>query len=58
MTSSSLQPHLAVPFGDMMLAGCFGLLMAAADLVPAVADPIQAALAGRGVKPPWEVGQL
>jgi uncharacterized protein (DUF1786 family) len=32
--SSSLTPYFAVPFGDMMLAGCFGLLSAVADLMP------------------------
>ena len=31
---SKLQPYFAVPFGDMMIAGCFGLLSAAADLLP------------------------
>jgi uncharacterized protein (DUF1786 family) len=29
-----LRPYFAVPFGDMMIAGCFGLLYAAAKLLP------------------------
>ncbi|HEX2981767.1 MAG TPA: DUF1786 domain-containing protein, partial [Anaerolineaceae bacterium] len=28
LRGSSLRPHFAVPFGDMMIAGCFGLLAA------------------------------
>ena len=44
---SRLHPHLAVPHGDMMLAGCFGLLRALSsrlpDLVPAIEDRLGAA---------------
>lgn len=29
-----VKPYFAVPFGDMMIAGCFGLLYAAAHLLP------------------------
>ncbi len=29
-----LRPYFAVPFGDMMIAGCFGLLAATADVLP------------------------
>ena len=39
--------HFAVPHGDQMLAGCFGLLRACADLHPAWGDAIRAALAGQ-----------
>jgi uncharacterized protein (DUF1786 family) len=53
---SALQPYLAVPFGDMMLAGCFGLLAAMADLLPEHASPIRACLAeGDPARAPWEV---
>lgn len=39
-----LDPYFAVPHGDMMLAGCFGLLRACADVMPAWRDAIEAAL--------------
>ena len=43
---SRLHPHLAVPHGDMMLAGCFGLLRAMAarlpDFAPVVEDQLGA----------------
>lgn len=57
LLESALRPYFAVPFGDMMLTGCFGLLAATADCLPALREPIWAALrngAGRGT-PPWEV---
>ena len=56
LRTSSLKPYLAVPFGDMMLAGCFGLLSAAADLLPDLAGPIRASLLGEGGAgaAPWE----
>ena len=56
--SGGLRPYFAVPFGDMMIAGCFGLLAATAEVLPELADPIQASLRGlngRGVAP-WDVG--
>lgn len=58
MRSSSLRPYFAVPFGDMMIAGCFGLLAATADVMPELAEPIRASLAGAGGSgtPPWEIG--
>jgi uncharacterized protein (DUF1786 family) len=37
---SRLEPYLAVPHGDMMLAGCFGLLRAYAHHDSAVADAV------------------
>jgi uncharacterized protein (DUF1786 family) len=49
-----LTPYFAVPFGDMMIAGCFGLLAAAADTFPELADPIRRSLAGAGGAAPWE----
>jgi uncharacterized protein (DUF1786 family) len=54
MRASAHQPYLAVPFGDMMLAGCFGLLRAVADVYPQFADPIQQSLRGGTGRPPWE----
>jgi uncharacterized protein (DUF1786 family) len=44
LRGSALQPYFAVPHGDMMLAGCFGLLRAYAANFPAAADAIAAAL--------------
>lgn len=56
MRPSTLKPYFAVPFGDMMIAGCFGLLAATADLLPKLADPVRASLNGSGGSgtPPWE----
>ncbi len=56
LRGSSLRPYFAVPYGDMMIAGCFGLLAAAADCLPQFHEPILAAMAGAGSgTPPWEV---
>lgn len=41
LDGSSLRPYLAVPHGDMMLAGCFGLLRALADKDPAAAEAVE-----------------
>jgi uncharacterized protein (DUF1786 family) len=52
----SLRPYFAVPFGDMMIAGCFGLLAATAELMPSLAETIHKSLQdkhGRGVAP-WD----
>ena len=52
-----LIPYFAVPFGDMMIAGCFGLLAATADLLPELGEPVRASLRGAGGSgtPPWEI---
>jgi uncharacterized protein (DUF1786 family) len=54
--STRLRPYLAVPFGDMMIAGCIGLLSAAADKIPPLAQPIRESLgqSGHGAAP-WEI---
>ncbi len=55
--ASGLRPYFAVPFGDMMIAGCFGLLAAAADVLPAARDELLKSLAphgGRGIAT-WDV---
>ena len=44
MAASPWQPYYAVPHGDMMLAGAFGLLRAAARRVPAWREEIEASL--------------
>ena len=54
----SLIPYFAVPFGDMMIAGCFGLLGATAEIMPELAETITGSLSGgrgRGVTP-WDAG--
>jgi uncharacterized protein (DUF1786 family) len=57
LKASSLRPYFAVPFGDMMIAGCFGLLAAVADVLPELGEPIRLSLRGAGGSgtPPWEV---
>lgn len=54
LAGSVHQPYFAVPYGDMMLAGCFGLLRAVAGQFPDLAGPIQRSLAGVGGQAPWE----
>jgi hypothetical protein len=44
LRGSILKPYEATPHGDMMLAGCFGLLRAFADRYPQMAGGIDAAL--------------
>ena len=44
LRGSALGPYFAVPHGDMMLAGCFGLLRAYAANYPEAAAAIEAAL--------------
>ncbi len=57
LAGSRLRPTFAVPFGDMMVAGCFGLLAAAADCLPEIREPLLNALQGKTARgtPPWEV---
>jgi uncharacterized protein (DUF1786 family) len=55
-SSSVLRPYFATPFGDMMIAGCFGLLAATAEVMPNLAEPVFGSLRGgrgRGVAP-WD----
>ena len=56
--TENLRPYFATPFGDMMIAGCFGLLAATAEIMPDLAEPILGSLReaggrGRGVAP-WD----
>ena len=55
MEQSKLNPHFATPFGDMMMAGCFGLLKSVGDLLPAHKIEIDEALGQGREKPPWEL---
>ena len=55
--ASTLRPYFSVPFGDMMIAGCFGMLSATSDLLPDISEEIQGSLKGAGGAgtPPWEI---
>jgi uncharacterized protein (DUF1786 family) len=55
-SSTVLRPYFAVPHGDMMIAGCFGLLAAVADVLPELSEPIHASLQGNGGRgtAPWD----
>jgi uncharacterized protein (DUF1786 family) len=44
LAGSRLKPYLAVPYGDMMMAGCWGLVRACARLLPWTAEAIGGAL--------------
>jgi uncharacterized protein (DUF1786 family) len=44
LAGSALQPYLAVPHGDMMMAGCWGLVRACARVLPWTAEAIEGAL--------------
>lgn len=48
----SLRPYFAVPFGDMMIAGCFGLLAAVGEVLPEIGESIFKS-GGRG-SAPWD----
>jgi uncharacterized protein (DUF1786 family) len=54
MRRSRYTAHFAVPYGDMMIAGCYGLVRVCADLMPQWTDPIQDALNGADRGAPWE----
>jgi len=57
LRSSQLRPYFAVPFGDMMIAGCFGLLASVADLYPELGEPIRDSFQGLGGSgtTPWDL---
>jgi uncharacterized protein (DUF1786 family) len=44
LAGSRLKPYLAVPYGDMMMAGCWGLVRACARVLPWSASEIVGAL--------------
>ena len=46
LRGSALNPYFAVPHGDMMIAGCFGLIRAFADRAPNWKSEIDASLSG------------
>ncbi len=54
LRDSTHRPYFAVPLGDMMIAGCFGLLRAYADRFPESAEEILASLHGSTKPAVWE----
>jgi uncharacterized protein (DUF1786 family) len=56
MRHSRHRPYFAVPFGDMMMAGCFGMLCALPEIYPEYGEPILGSLSGAAGRPPWETG--
>ena len=54
MRESKHAPYFAVPYGDMMIAGCFGMLRAFADVYPEYAETILASLNGLPRGAPWD----
>ena len=57
MHDSVHRPYFATPFGDMMLAGCYGLLGGVADVMPELGEEIRQSLyaSGGNGRPPWEI---
>ena len=55
LRGSSLQPYFASPYGDMMIAGCFGLVSAAADHLPHLGESVLEALQSSRDIAPWDV---
>jgi uncharacterized protein (DUF1786 family) len=56
LAGSSLEPFYAVPFGDMMVSGCFGLLAALGDHFPTLTEELSLAFqrSGRDSRAPWD----
>ena len=51
----NLRPYFAAPFGDMMIAGCFGLLAAAGEILPNLSEAVSKSMKDAGIgRPPWE----
>jgi len=56
LRNSRLLTHDAAPLGDIMLAGCFGLLLGAADHLPRWEAEIRESMSGRFAhRAPWDV---
>lgn len=56
MSGSSLRPYFAAPLGDMMLTGCFGLLIATAEKLPSWRSAILETLHGeKAANAPWDL---
>jgi len=55
MNVSSLPLYYAVPFGDMMLTGCFGLMAALAKYVPELKEVVLSNMNTHGGIAPWDI---
>lgn len=55
MVGSAHEPYFAVPFGDMMIAGCYGLVRSYADVFPDSKPEIMQALGDTPRGAPWEL---
>ena len=55
MRESGLRPYFATPFGDMMMAGCYGLIKAVGAQMPEYAEEIGVAFGQGRERPPWEL---
>ena len=53
LADTDLPVYAAVPHGDQMLTGCYGLLRACADIEPEWRQPISDALAGKVDRSLW-----
>ena len=53
LRDAGVPTYFAVPHGDQMLAGCFGLLRACADAMPDWREPIERSLAATTDKSLW-----
>lgn len=57
MTRHSMhRPYYAVPFGDMMMAGCYGMLAVLPEIYLEHSGPVRDSLRGAAGRPPWELG--
>jgi uncharacterized protein (DUF1786 family) len=54
MNNPTLRPYYSVPFGDMMIAGRFGMLAATAEIMPDLAGTIQGSVSGGHGIAPWD----
>jgi uncharacterized protein (DUF1786 family) len=56
LAGSLLKPYFAVPYGDMMISGCFGLIAAAMDHFPQFQNELHKALQVKTMTTaPWEI---
>ncbi len=55
LNGSQYSPYFATPYGDMMQAGCFGLVKAVGGLFPDDKEEIDFALEVGQERPPWEL---
>ena len=55
MNTSGLPLDYTVPFGDMMLTGCFGLMAAIAEFVPELQEVILNNMNSNDGIAPWDL---